>query len=114
MAVDMFLKIDGIPGESIYASHKDEFDILSYTWGESQPATPSAAGSAGLSTGKVTMQDFHFVMRVNKASPKLFLSCANGSRIKNALLTVRRTGANPVEFLKWTLTDVTCSVIPNR
>ena len=53
------------------------------------------------------MQDFHFVMRVNKASPKLFLSCANGARIKNALFTVRRSGANPVEFSKWTLTDVT-------
>ena len=53
------------------------------------------------------MQDFHFVMRVNKASPKLFLSCANGARIKNAILTVRRSGGNPVEFLKWTLTDVT-------
>jgi len=52
------------------------------------------------------MQDFHFVMRVNKASPKLFLACANGARIKNALLTVRRSGGNPVEFLKWTLTDV--------
>ena len=46
-------------------------------------------------------------MRVNKASPRLFLACANGARIKNAILTVRRSGANPVEFLKWTLTDVT-------
>jgi type VI secretion system secreted protein Hcp len=107
MAVDMFLKIDGIPGESTDANHKDEIDILSYTWGESQPAAPSASGSGALPTGKVTMQDFHFVMRVNKASPKLFPSCANGARIKNALLTVRRSGANPVEFLKWTLTDVT-------
>src|SRR5215510_127021 len=107
MAVDMFLKIDGIPGESTDANHKDEIDILAYTWGESQPAAPSASGSGALPTGKVTMQDFHFVMRVNKASPKLFLSCANGARIKNAFLTVRRSGANPVEFLKWTLTDVT-------
>ena len=63
MAVDMFLKIDGIPGESTDASHKDEIDIFSYTWGESQPET-AAAGPGGLSTGKTTMQDFHFVMRV--------------------------------------------------
>jgi type VI secretion system secreted protein Hcp len=53
------------------------------------------------------MEDFHFTMRVNKASPKLFLACANGMRIKNAILTVRRSGGNPVEFLKWTLTDIT-------
>jgi type VI secretion system secreted protein Hcp len=53
------------------------------------------------------MQDFHFAMRVNKASPKLFLACASGAHIRNAILTVRRAGANPVEFLKWTLSDVT-------
>ena len=105
MAVDMFLKIDGIPGESTDARHKDEIDVLSYTWGESQPATASSAG--GGAVGRVTMQDFYFTMRVNKASPKLFLACANGARIKNAILTLRRSGGNPVEFLKWTLTDVT-------
>jgi len=55
----------------------------------------------------VTMRDFHFAMHVNKASPKLFLACASGAHIRNAILTVRRTGANPVEFLKWTLSDVT-------
>ena len=46
-------------------------------------------------------------MRVNKASPKLFLACANEMRIKNALLTVRHSGERAPEFLKWTLTDVT-------
>jgi type VI secretion system secreted protein Hcp len=105
MAEDMFLKIDGVPSESTDASHKDEIAILSYTWGESQAAAPSSGG--GGAAGKVTMQDFHFAMRVNKASPKLFLACANGARIKNAILTVRRAGAGAAEFLKWTLTDVT-------
>jgi type VI secretion system secreted protein Hcp len=105
MAGDMFLKIDGIPGESTDVNHKDEIDILSYTWGESQPATGSASG--GAAAARVAMQDFHFAMRVNKASPKLFLACASGAHIANAILTVRRPGANPVEFLKWTLTNVT-------
>jgi type VI secretion system secreted protein Hcp len=105
MADDMFLKIDGIPGESTDASHKDEINILSFTWGESQPVVPISGGSGA--AGKVTMQEFHFTMRVNKASPKLFLACASGAHIKNAILTVRRPGAGAVEFLKWTLTDVT-------
>ena len=105
MAVDMFLKIDGIPGESTDDRHRDEIDVLSYNWGESQPPTASSAG--GSAAGRVTMQDFHFAMRVNKASPKLFLACASGTHIRNAILTVRRSGANPVEFLKWTLSDVT-------
>jgi len=105
MAEEMFLKVDGIPGESTDASHKDEINILSYAWGESQP--PAAASGTGTGAARVIMQDFHFVMRVNKASPKLFLACANGARIKNAILTVRRAGAGALEFLQWTLTDVT-------
>ena len=103
MAIDIFLKLDGIPGESTDAKHKDEIDILSYIWGESQPA---ASSSTGMAAGRVTMQELHFAMRVNKASPKLFLACANSSRIKNAILTVRRSGGGAPEFLKWTLTDV--------
>jgi type VI secretion system secreted protein Hcp len=105
MAEEMFLKIDGIQGESSDASHKGEINILSFVWGESQPA--AAASSTGTGAARVIMQDFHFVMRVNKASPKLFLACASGTHIRNAILTVRRPGAGAAEFLKWTLTDVT-------
>jgi type VI secretion system secreted protein Hcp len=104
MAVDMFLKIDGIPGESMDDRHRDEIDVLSYTWGELQPVVASGSGAGA---GRVTMQDFGFAMRVNKASPKLFLACANGAHIRNATLSVRRPGANPFEFVKWTLTDIT-------
>jgi type VI secretion system secreted protein Hcp len=107
MVVDMFLKIDGIQGESTDDRHRDEIDILSYAWGESQPAAALPTASAGSAAGRVTMQDFHFVMRVNKASPKLFLACAAGAHIRNAILTVRRPGENPVEFIKWTFTDIT-------
>jgi type VI secretion system secreted protein Hcp len=101
MADEMFLKIDGIPGESTDASHKDEINLVSYSWAESQPP-PVGSGS----TGRITLQDFHFVMRVNKASPKLLLACASGERIREASLTVRRAGAGAPEFLKWKFTDV--------
>jgi type VI secretion system secreted protein Hcp len=53
------------------------------------------------------MQDFHFAMRVNKAYPETFLGLCKWNAIKNALLTVRRSGERATEFLKWTLTDVT-------
>ncbi len=105
MGFDMFLKIDGIQSESTDAGHRGEIDVLSYAWGESQPAVPSVGGGGG--AGRVTMQDFHFAMHVNKVSPKLFLACANGAHIKNAILTVRRPVAGAPEFLKWSLSDVT-------
>jgi type VI secretion system secreted protein Hcp len=105
MAIVMFLKIDGIPGESTDARHPGEIDILSYAWGESQPAGASSGGG-GAGASKVTMQEFQFAMRVNKASPKLFLACASGTHIRNAVLTIRHSGTNPIDFLKWTFTDI--------
>ena len=110
MAIDIFLKIDGIDGESTDVKHKNEIAILSYAWGEeAQTALAGGAGGAGGGVGKVAMQDFHFSMPVNKASPKLFLACAKGEHFKDAVLTVRHPGASPTDFLKWRFTDVLIS-----
>ena len=103
MAVDYFLKIDSIPGESTDAKHKNEIDLQSWSWGESN-AGKSDAGGGG--SGKVNMQDFHFTMRINKASPKLFLACASGQHIKEALLTCRKAGKDQQEYLKIKFSDL--------
>jgi type VI secretion system secreted protein Hcp len=107
MAVDYFLKIDGIPGESADSKFKDSIDILSWSWGESQSGTMASGGGGG--AGKVNMQDFHFVMKVNKATPKLVLACASGEHIKKAVLTCRKAGKDQQEFLKYTFSDVLVS-----
>ena len=106
-AVDYFLKIDGIQGESRDDRHKDEIDIESFSWGETQSGTFAVGGGGG--AGKVSMQDFHFTMPVNKASPALFLACAQGDHIKNAILTCRKAGKDQQEFLKITMSDVLVS-----
>ena len=106
-AVDYFLKIDGIQGESRDDRHKDEIDIESFSWGETQSGTFAVGGGGG--AGKVSMQDFHFTMPVNKASPALFLACAQGDHIKNAILTCRKAGKEQQEFLKITMNDVLVS-----
>lgn len=102
--VDYFLKITGIPGESNDSKHKGEIEIESFTWGEHQTATASHGG--GLGGGRVQMQDFHFVMRINKASPKLFLACATGDHIDSALLTCRKAGKEQQEYLKVTFSHL--------
>jgi type VI secretion system secreted protein Hcp len=107
MAVDYFLKIDGVPGESMDHKHKDEIQLESFSWGEQQEGSHAAGGGGG--AGKVRMQDFHFVMKVNKASPKLFLTCATGEHIKKAVLTCRKAGKEQQEFLIWTFTDLLVS-----
>lgn len=113
MAVDMFLKIDGIDGESTDERHKGEIQIESFSWGETQ--TGSAAHGGGGGAGKVSMQDFSFVMKASKASPKLFLACASGQHIKEANLSVEttaekgRSGKGQVEYLKIKMTDILVS-----
>lgn len=93
----LFLKIDGIEGESTDDKHKGEIEVLSYSWGETQPGG-----------GKVNMQDFHFAKTFDKASPKLFLACANGKHFPKATLTVRKDGSNQ-EYIKWILSDIMCT-----
>jgi type VI secretion system secreted protein Hcp len=107
MAVDYFLKIDGIDGESQDSKHKGEVDVLSWSWGESQTGTMSGGGGGG--AGKVSMQDFHFVMKVNKSTPKLILACANGEHIKKSVLTCRKAGTTQQEFLVYTFSDLLVS-----
>jgi type VI secretion system secreted protein Hcp len=103
MAADAFLRIDGIPGESADARHKGELEVLAWSWGEAQP---SSAGGSGGGAGKVQMQDFRFTAATSAASPLLLLACANGKHFKEAVLSCRRPGRTPFDFLKLTFTDV--------
>jgi type VI secretion system secreted protein Hcp len=106
-AVDYFLKIDGIDGESTDDKHKDEIDIESWSWGETQSGT--SAGQGGGGAGKVNMQDFHFVMRHNKASPLLMKACATGQHIKEAQLTCRKAGGEQQEYMNIKFSDLLIS-----
>jgi type VI secretion system secreted protein Hcp len=106
MAESWFLKIDGVDGESTNATHKGEIDVLSWSWGVAQAG--GSAGGGGGGAGKAAFQDFHFVARISKASPKLFLACATGSHLKWAALSgVRSAGkSKATDFVKYKLSDV--------
>lgn len=105
--VDMFLKIDGIDGESQDAKHKSEIEVLTYSFGSRQSGS-QASGSGG-GSGKVQMHDFHFTMRTSQASPKLFLHCANGKHIPTVVMVGRKAGGEQQEYQKITLSDVLVS-----
>ena len=106
MAFDAFLKLTGIDGESTDAKHKDEIEILSWSFGVTNP---SNSGAGGGGAGKAVFQDFHFVSRLQSSSPKLFLAAASGQHIKEAILTVRKAGGEGQEFLKLKMSDVLVS-----
>lgn len=109
MASDIFLKIDGIEGESRDDQHKDEIEVMSFSWGVSQAGTLATGGGAG--TGKAQFQDLHFTSNMSKASPKLFLACAAGEHIKWATLSGRRAGGDNKQgdYLILKMTDVLIS-----
>lgn len=107
MAVDMFLKLDGIKGESKDSKHPDEIHIESFSWGLSQTGAHGAGGGGG--AGKVSVHDISVTKFLDKASPELMLACCNGKHIKEGLITVRKAGENPVEYLKIKLTDILIS-----
>jgi len=103
-AVDYFLKITGIDGESKDSKHKGEIELLSWSWGHTQTGSEGMGGGGG--AGKVLAGDFNFTMKISKASPKLFLACATGEHYKTAVLVARKAGKEQQEYLKWTFTDL--------
>jgi len=101
MAVDMFIKIDDIKGESKDEKHKDEMDVLAWSWGMSQSGTTHSGSGGG--SGKVAVQDISLTKYVDKASPNLIQYCCAGKHFKEAVLVVRKAGGTPLEYIKITL-----------
>jgi type VI secretion system secreted protein Hcp len=107
MAVDVFLNIEGIPGESADEKHPNEIDVLSYSWGVSQTGTASYGG--GMGAGKANFGDFSFMMRMNKATPKLMNAVATGEHIPKAVLTCRKAGGKQEDYMVYKFYDLLVS-----
>lgn len=104
---ECFLEIDGITGGSQDSRHRDEIDVLSFSWAESQAAAVQSGLGAGV--GKVHAQDLEVMARTSRASPQLMVACASGRHIARARLTCRASGAVDAEFLVMTLSKVLVS-----
>jgi type VI secretion system secreted protein Hcp len=107
MAVDMFLELDGIKGESQDDKHKGQIDVLAWSWGGSQSGTGHTGGGSG--AGKVNVQDLSVTKYVDKASSTLFLKMCQGDHIKKGKLTVRKAGTKPLEYIKLDMDDIIVS-----
>lgn len=97
MAVDMFLKIATVDGESTDSVHEGEIDLLSWSFAAHQTGTSNTGGGSG--AGRVSMQDLTVTKKVDKSSPMLFLLCCAGTHLDNAFITVRKAGGEAVEYL---------------
>jgi type VI secretion system secreted protein Hcp len=104
MAVDVFLKLGDIKGESKDSKHPDEIDVLSWSWGLSQ--TGSIAHGGGGGAGKASFNDLSIMHQLDKASPVLMKACATGEHIKDATLTARKAGKGQQEYLIIKMNDI--------
>ena len=111
MAVDMFIKIGDLKGEASDSSHKEEIDVLSWSWGMSQSGTTHMGGGGG--SGKVSVQDLSFTKYIDKSSPNLLLGCCNGKHHPEAKLTIRKAGGSAVEYIKLTMKEVLIGSVSN-
>jgi type VI secretion system secreted protein Hcp len=109
--LDLFLKLDGIPGESIKTNHTNEVDILTWQFTAQQPV---GSGSMGAATGRVRMSDITITKPVDAASPAIFQYCATGTPIKTAVITGQKATGEQTVFYVVTLTDVTVSAVTNN
>jgi type VI secretion system secreted protein Hcp len=98
MAVDYFLKLDGIQGESTATGHTNEIQILSFSWGASNVS--SVAGTGGSGAGKVDLSDLSVMVFFDKSTPKFFKSITTGTHIPTGTLTATKSGADNKPYLK--------------
>jgi type VI secretion system secreted protein Hcp len=104
MGSDIFAKIGDIKGESLDSKHKDEIEVLSFSWGVTNAA--SVAAGSGVGAGKATFGDLSFVHIIDKASPVLMQACATGTHLKEATITPRKAGKGQQEYLIVKMSDI--------
>ena len=104
MAVDTFLKLGDIKGESKDSKHAGEIDVLSWSFGVSQTGTMGVGGGGG--AGKANFSDINIMHALDKASPVLMTKCATGEHIKEATLVSRKAGKGQQEYLIIKMNDI--------
>src|SRR4028119_1769590 len=109
MAVDMFLKLEGIKGEAADGKHKEEIDVLAWSWGMSQSGTTHMGSGSG--SGKVAVQDLSLTKYVDKSSATLVNHCCTGKHITKGQLIVRKAGDKPLEYITVDLEDIIVTAV---
>jgi type VI secretion system secreted protein Hcp len=98
MAVDYYLKLDGIEGEATTTGFEKQIQLLSFSWGGSQ--VTSVAGTGGSGAGKVDLSDFSIMKYYDKSSPAMFKSLISGTHIKTGVVSATKAGGGGKPFLK--------------
>jgi type VI secretion system secreted protein Hcp len=98
MAVDYFLKLDGVEGESEDEKHKKQIQLMSFSWGASN--TSSVSGTGGSGAGKANLSDISIMTNFDKSTPELFKNLTKGTHFKTGTMEAVKSGADGKPYLK--------------
>lgn len=104
MALDMFVDMGAIKGESRDKENKDKIDILAWSWGMSQSGTTHTGGGGG--SGKANFQDLSFTKYVDSSSNALMNALAQGKHLEKVTLTARKAGEGQQKYISITMEEV--------
>jgi type VI secretion system secreted protein Hcp len=102
-AVDYFLEVNGVPGESTDAKQAKSIDVEAFSWGASATSEKKCGG--------VSLHDLSVTKRVDLASPALFQRLVQGTNIPSVELIARKAGEVQFIFLRYCLQDVTVTSV---
>lgn len=84
MAIDVYLQIDTIKGESQDQHHVGWIECLSVNWSLMQPKSATASTGGGHTAERVEVSEITFQKMADLSSPLLAQNCAGGKTIPKA------------------------------
>lgn len=111
MAFDVFVKIDGMEGESSDDSYMGWIEVLEYGLGVAQKVSRTTSSAGGFSVGRANFTEFTFRKQLDLASPGIALACADGTHIDVVTVVLCRAGKEKVKSMEYRLTDCMVSEV---
>jgi type VI secretion system secreted protein Hcp len=100
MAVNYFMKFDGVQGEVADVLSRNQIRVLS--WGWTAHSLSSVEGGGGSGAGKVELEDFTFITLLERSSPQFFRHICAGTHVDSAVVTGWKAGEPLKPWLQMT------------
>jgi type VI secretion system secreted protein Hcp len=98
MAVNYFLKLDGVPGEVADVFHQNQIRLLNWSWRTHNLSSVTKGGGSG--AGKVNFDDFTFMSHFDRSSTQVFKRICMGMHIGSGIVTAEKAGALGLPWLE--------------